>query len=64
MAHESGAKIFFAPYIKPTKANLAMESDGMTNYQLAVKTAKKYAPGMKVVPVKTFDDAVEYLRTH
>lgn len=64
VAHESGAKIFFAPYIKPTKANLAMESDGMTNYQLAVKTAKKYAPGMKIVPVKTFDDAVKYLRTH
>lgn len=64
VAHESGAKIFFAPYIKPTKANLALESDGMTNYQLAVKTAKKYAPGMKVVPVKTFDDAVKYLRTH
>ncbi|WP_195331990.1 SepM family pheromone-processing serine protease [Weissella cibaria] len=64
VAHEAGAKIFFAPYLKPTKSNLALESDGLTNYQLAVKTAKKYAPNMKIVPVKTFTEAVNYLQTH
>ena len=62
VAHEAGSKIFFAPYIKPTKQNLKYESDGKTNYQEAVKTAKKYAPNMKIVPVKTFSDAVTYLR--
>ena len=62
VAHESGAKIFFAPYIKPTKQNLRYEVDGQTNYQQAVKTAKKYAPDMKVIPVKSFNDAITYLR--
>ncbi len=34
----------------------------MTNYQLAKKTAQKSAPGMKVVPVSSFNDAVKYLK--
>lgn len=63
-AHRAGAKIFFAPYIKPTKEILKYEEGHMTNYQLAKKTAKKYAPGMKVVPVTSFNQAVKYLRTH
>ena len=64
VAHEAGAKIFFAPYVKPTKANLRYEEGGKTNYQVAKETAKKYAPGMKVVPVTTFKQAVHYLETH
>lgn len=64
VAHDAGAKVFFAPYIKPTKQNLKYEPDGKTNYQEAVKAAKKYAPNMKVVPVKTFSDALTYLRAH
>ncbi|GKT02867.1 SepM family pheromone-processing serine protease [Furfurilactobacillus sp. WILCCON 0119] len=63
-AHNAGATVFFAPYVKPTKALLKYEPDHMTNYQLAKKTAKKYAPGMKVVPVSSFKDAVHYLQTH
>ena len=63
-AHKAGATIFFAPYVKPTKTILKYEEGHQTNYQLAKKTAKKYAPGMKVVPVKSFNNAVEYLRTH
>lgn len=62
-AHNAGAKIFFAPYVKPTKQILKYEEGHMTNYQLAKKTAKKYAPEMKVVPVTSFDQAVDYLRT-
>lgn len=61
-ANKSGAKIFFTPYVKPTKSNLALEENQKTNYQMAVKTAKKYAPNMKIVPVKTFDDAIKYLK--
>lgn len=63
-AHKAGATIFFAPYIKPTKLILKYEEGHQTNYQMAKQTAKKYAPGMKVVPVKNFNDAVTYLRTH
>lgn len=63
-AKKSGAKIFFAPYVKPTKALLKYEEQHKTNYQLAKATAKKYAPNMKVVPVKTFDDAIKYLQNN
>lgn len=63
-AHRAGAKIFFAPYIKPTKEILKYEEGHMTNYQMAKKATKKYAPGMKVVPVTSFDEAVKYLQTH
>ena len=63
-AHKAGATVFFAPYVKPTKVVLKYEEGHQTNYQLAKTTAQKYAPKMKVVPVKTFNDAVKYLQTH
>lgn len=63
-AHKAGAKIFFAPYIKPTKELLKYEEQHMTNYQLAKKTAKKVDSDMKVIPVSTFDQAVKYLESH
>ncbi|HAT55338.1 MAG TPA: peptidase [Lactobacillus sp.] len=63
-AHKAGAKIFLAPYVKPSKELLKYEENHMTNYQQAKATAKKYAPGMKVVPVSTFKQAVKYLQTH
>lgn len=63
-AKKAGATIFFAPYLKPTKAVLQLEPGHVTNYQLAKKTAKKVAPHMKVVPVSTFNQAVQYLNTH
>jgi len=63
-AKNAGATIFFAPYIKPTKAILALEEHHQTNYQLAEATAKKYAPNMKVVPVTSFKQAIHYLQTH
>jgi len=60
-AKRAGATVFFAPYVKPTKLLLKYEEHHQTNYQLAKSTAKKYAPNMKVVPVKNFKDAVNYL---
>ena len=30
---------------------------------LARDTAKKYAPKLKVIPVQTFDDVINYLQT-
>lgn len=63
-AKRAGATVFFAPYVKPTKLLLKYEEHHQTNYQLAKATAKRYAPDMKVVPVKTFNDAVQYLKTH
>ncbi|MFC6253476.1 SepM family pheromone-processing serine protease [Secundilactobacillus hailunensis] len=63
-AHKAGATIFFAPYLKPTKAVLQLEPGHVTNYQLAKRTAQKVAPHMKVVPVSNFNQAVRYLNTH
>lgn len=63
-AKRAGATVFFAPYVKPSKLLLKYEEQHKTNYQLAKATAKKYAPNMKVVPVKSFNDAVHYLKTH
>lgn len=63
-AHRAGATIFFAPYVKPSKLLLKYEEGHQTNYQLAKKTAKKYAPQMKVVPVTSFNQAVHYLEQH
>lgn len=60
-AKRAGATVFFAPYVKPTKLLLKYEEHHQTNYQLAKSTAKKYAPNMKVVTVKNFKDAVNYL---
>jgi PDZ domain-containing protein len=62
-AKEAGATIFLTPYVEPSPELLKEQPDYQTNYQLAVQTAKKYAPEMTIVPVRTFDDAVAYLKT-
>lgn len=54
-ASESGAEIFFAP------ADL---EKGDTNYQEAKKAAAKIKTKMKVVSVKTAQEAVDYLKKH
>ena len=49
----SGAEIFLAP-----------NEDGRqgSNYQIALKTAKDIGTNMIVVPVNTFDEAIDYLK--
>lgn len=51
-ADRSGAEIFFAPSEK---------MDGESNYEEAVKTAKDIGTDMIIVPVETFEEAVQYL---
>ncbi|MCL6616707.1 MAG: PDZ domain-containing protein, partial [Anoxybacillus ayderensis] len=52
-AHKAGADIFFAPNERGAKHS---------NYKEAVKTAKDIGTKMKIVPVDTFDDAVQFLQ--
>jgi len=52
-ADNAGADIFLAP-----DENGAADS----NYEAAVKTAKDIKTKMEIVPVNTFDDAIEYLQ--
>lgn len=60
-ADREGVEIFFAPndYLpdEVRKKNPGI----MTNYEEAVKTAEKIGTKMKIVPVTTIDDALDYL---
>lgn len=51
-ANREGAEIFFAPNEKGVKNS---------NYHLAAKTAEEIGTDMKVVPVDTLQDALDYL---
>ncbi|PLS06440.1 SepM family pheromone-processing serine protease [Neobacillus cucumis] len=52
-ADKAGAEIFFAPNENGSKTS---------NYQDALKTARDIKTKMKIVPVDSFDEAVQYLK--
>ena len=60
-AHKEGMAIFFAPDDEITEEMRKDNPSIRTNYEAAVKTAKELGTTMKIVPVKTIDDALEYL---
>lgn len=53
-ADNQGIEIFFAP-------DDVTEGAAESNFELAKKTAEKIGTNMKVVPVKTIEDAMDYL---
>lgn len=53
-ANDAGAEIFFAPNEKGAKDS---------NYRAAVKTAKDIGSKMKIVPIDTFDEGINYLKS-
>ena len=53
-ADNGGMEIFFAPFDGEA-------DDTDSNYGLAVQTAEKIGTDMEIVPVKTLDDALDYL---
>lgn len=55
-ADKAGAEVFFAP------TDTAGMKKVTSNYLLAKKTAKQIGTRMKIVPVRTFDDALHYLQ--
>lgn len=61
-ADKDGMDIFFAPDDTITAKMLESNPDLVSNYEAAVKTAEKIGTKMKIVPVKTIDDALEYLQ--
>ncbi|MFJ7730561.1 SepM family pheromone-processing serine protease [Lysinibacillus sp. NPDC097231] len=61
-ADRDGMEIFFAPDDEISSEMKAKYSDLESNYVTAVKTAKEIGTKMKIVPVKTVDDAIEYLK--
>lgn len=62
-ASENGAEIFFAPDDEITKEMKKEEPKIKTNYQEAKEAAAKINTTMKIVPVKTVQDALDYLET-
>lgn len=56
-AASDNADIFFAP-----NDQLPLGVKDLTNYQEAVEAAKKINTTMKIVPVRTVDDAIRYLQ--
>jgi PDZ domain-containing protein len=54
-ADNEGIDIFFAPDDKT-------EGTSKSNYEVAKETAEKIGTDMKIVPVQTVDDAIEYLK--
>ncbi|WP_339261692.1 SepM family pheromone-processing serine protease [Lysinibacillus sp. FSL K6-3209] len=61
-ADRDGMEIFFAPDDEISPEMKAKYPELESNYATAVKTAKEIGTKMKIVPVKTVDDAIAYLK--
>jgi len=61
-AEKAGADIFFAPDDKVPKEWKRRHPEVQSNYEEAVKAAKETKTAMKIVPVKTMDDALIFLQ--
>lgn len=62
-ADRQGVEIFFAPDDDLPEEVRAANPSIKTNYEEAVKMAEKLGTNMKIVPVKTVDDALSYLES-
>ncbi|MER2189869.1 MAG: SepM family pheromone-processing serine protease [Solibacillus sp.] len=62
-AEKDGMEIFFAPDDTVSEAMLEVNPNIVSNYEAAVQTAKEIGTDMKIVPVKTIDEALAYLET-
>lgn len=60
-AANSGAEILFVPNNPVDEAVKKEDPDALTNYEEAKKAAKEIGTDMKIVPVKTAQDAIDYL---
>lgn len=61
-ADREGVEIFFAPNDYLPDEVREKNPGILTNYEEAVKTAEKIGTKMKIVPVTTIDDALNYLK--
>ena len=61
-ADREGVEIFFAPNDYLPDEVREKNPGILTNYEEALKTAEKIGTKMKIVPVTTIDDALDYLK--
>lgn len=62
-AARDGVEIFFAPDDDLPDEVKEMNPGILTNYEEAAQTTKNIGTKMKIIPVKTIDDALEYLES-
>ena len=60
--HKEGAEIFFAPNNPVSKEEKKANPKAKSNYETAKEAAKQIHSKMKIVPVKTLQDAIDYLK--
>ena len=60
-AAKIGATIFFAPDNPVSEEEKKANPKAKTNYETALEAAKEIKTDMKIVPVKTLQDAIDYL---
>lgn len=63
-AAKEGASIFFVPNNPVSKEMKKIDPSAQTNYSEAKAEAKKLKTKMKIVPVTTVQEAINYLKTH
>lgn len=63
-AAKEGASIFFAPANPVSEETKKTNPEAKTNYETAVEAAKTIKTDMKIVPVKTLQDAIDYLKNN
>ena len=61
-ADKEGAEIFFAPNNPVSKEEKKANPKAKSNYETAKDAAKQIHSKMKIVPVKTLQDAIDYLK--
>lgn len=64
VAEKAGADIFFVPNEEISPEMKELYPDYRTNYEEALETAKDIGSEMAIVPVKHFNEALEYLENH
>lgn len=63
-AAKSGATVFFAPNNPVSDEVKKADPKAKTNYETALEAAKKIKTDMKIVPVKTLQEAIDYLKNN
>lgn len=63
-AAKEGASIFFAPNNPVTEEAKKANPNAKTNYETAQEAADTIKTDMKIVPVKTLQDAIDYLKNN
>ena len=63
-AAKKGATVFFAPNNPVTEEAKKVNPNAKSNYDTAVEAAEMIKTDMKIVPVKTLQDAIDYLKNN